>query len=50
MVRFSYKGGCGLLECMLNEALKAELVWAIDIWLQVIINTMSFLTVMPLRI
>ena len=42
MVCFSYKGGCGVLECMLNEALKAELVWAIDKWLWLIINTMSF--------
>ena len=42
MVHFSYKGGCCVLECMLNEALKAELVWAIDKWLRVISNTMSF--------
>ena len=42
MVHFSYKGGCGVLECMLNEALKAELVWAIDIWLRLNSNRMSF--------
>ena len=42
MVRFGYKGGCGVLECMLNGVLKAELVWATDKWLRVISNTMSF--------
>ena len=41
MVHFSYKGGCGVLECTLNEALKH---WAVDNykWLRVISNTMSF--------
>ena len=27
---FSYKGGCGVRECMHIEALKEELAWAID--------------------
>ena len=35
---------------MLTEAFKEELAWAIDKWLQLIINKMLFKTVIPLRI
>ena len=35
--------------CVLRH-LKEELAWAIDKWLQLIINKMLFKTVIPLRI
>ena len=48
---FSYKGGCGIRECMhVVRNLKEELAWAIDKWLWVISNTVLFKTVIPLRI
>ena len=53
MVRFSYKGGCGVRERMHIEAFKTTAGlnnWAIDKWLWVISNTMLFKTVTPLRI
>ena len=40
-----YKGGCVVHEhTRISRYLKQELAWAIDIWLQVIINTMLFKT------
>ena len=39
MERFSYKGECGIHECMCIEAFKEELAWAIDKWLRFISNT-----------
>ena len=52
MVHFSYKGGYGVREVdiCVSRHLKQELAWATDEWLQVIINTMLFKAVMPLRI
>ena len=38
--RFSYKGGCGICECMCIEA--EELAWAVDKQLRVISNKMLF--------
>ena len=39
---FSYKGGCGICEHMHINALKEELAWAIDKWLQIISYIMLF--------
>ena len=47
MARLSYKGRCGVCKC---RRLKAELGWIIDKWLWLIINTVLFKTVIPLRI
>ena len=44
MEHFSFKGGCAIYECTLNEHLNEELVWATDKRLQLIINTMLFNT------
>ena len=49
MERFSYKGGCGLCECLRIEVFKEELAWAIDKRLRVVSNKMLFKTVIPLR-
>ena len=49
MVRFSYKGGCGVRGFTHIEAIKEELAWATDKRLQVISNIMLFKTVIPLR-
>ena len=47
---FIYKGGCGVHKHTCIEAFKKELAWAIDKRLQLIISTMFFKTVIPLRI
>ena len=49
MKYFSYEGGCGILECTCIEALKEELGWTIDEWLQVISHKMLFKMVILLR-
>ena len=49
MVRFSYKGGCGVRERTLLKSLKEELAWAIDKQLQLISNKMLLKIVIPLR-
>ena len=41
---FSYKGGCGILECMHIDTLKEGLSWAIDKQLRLIININSYTT------
>ena len=41
-VRFSYKGGCGVLAVHVSSQLKGELAWATDKQLQVISNIMLF--------
>ena len=46
----SYKGGCGAREHTRIETFKEQLGWAIDKRLRLIINTMLFKTVIPLRI
>ena len=46
MEHFSFKGGCGICERTCIKALKEEWVWAIDKWLQLIINKILFKTVM----
>ena len=48
MERFSYKGGCGILERTLIEVLK-KLAWAIDKQLRVNSYKMLFKTVISLR-
>ena len=45
-----YKGGCDIRKCMRIEMFKSWLGWAIDKRLLLIINTMLFKTVLPLRI
>ena len=50
MEHFSYKGGCGVHERMFIKTFKEELVWAIDKWLQLIINAMLFKTVTSVKI
>ena len=49
MEHFSYKGGCGVRERTYIKTFK-KLSWPIDKWLRLIINTMLFTTVIPLRI
>ena len=52
MERFSYKGGCGTLyvNVRVSRRLKEELSWAADKRLRLIINTLLFKTVIPVRI
>ena len=52
MERLSYKDGCGVvyMNIRILRGLKAELGWAIDKQLRLIIYTMLFKTVIPLRI
>ena len=46
MEHFSYKGGCGICECMHIKAFKEELAWTID---QSISNIVLLQTVIALR-
>ena len=46
----SYKTGCGVRKRMHIEVFKEELAWALDKQSWLIINTMLFKTVIPLRI
>ena len=50
MERLSYKSGCGIHEHTYIEPFKRRVGLAIDKQLQLIINTMLFKTVIPLRI
>ena len=52
MVHFSYemKVGVAYVNIHVSRHLKEELTWAIDEWLHVISNTMSFKAVIPLGI
>ena len=48
--RLSYKVGVAYVNVRVSRRLKEELGWAIDKQLRLIINKMSFKTVIPLRI
>ena len=50
MERFIYKGECGIHERTRIEMFKEELSWAIDKRLWIIINTVLFKVVIPVRI